>query len=194
MFLFRTVFWLGLVILLLPTNKSEQQNIVGTAKVAVNDLSNFCTRNPNVCANGKAAFDVFVAKAQFGAKMVMDLVERDGDIQPASFEPNGNSHGQIQKSRSIGFEQPNTERHYRPVPTAKLQRHVKSSQVTAPKTVAQLGKPVARRRAVHKTTEQPRKIIGHKNLWINTVKQPAPTSRNTLTANDLEPAWVGPEA
>jgi hypothetical protein len=41
----------------------------------VNDVASFCDRNPETCARGKDAFAVFVQKAQFGARMLMDLIQ-----------------------------------------------------------------------------------------------------------------------
>ncbi len=40
----------------------------------MNDVATFCDRNPETCARGKDAFSVFVQKAQFGARMLMDLI------------------------------------------------------------------------------------------------------------------------
>lgn len=79
MFLLRTIFWLVVLVLLLPTNEQQQSQVYGTAQAAVKDVSGFCERNPTVCATGKDAFDVFVHKAQFGAEMLMSFVkERTG--------------------------------------------------------------------------------------------------------------------
>jgi len=75
MFLIRTAFWLVVLILLLPTDKDQQNQIYGTAQTAVNDVASFCDRNPQTCATSQEAFGVLVQKAQYGAQMVMDLVE-----------------------------------------------------------------------------------------------------------------------
>jgi hypothetical protein len=75
MFLLRTVFWLVVLVLLLPTNERQQSQVYGTAQAAVKDVSGFCERNPNVCATGKDAFDVFVHKARFGAEMLMSFIK-----------------------------------------------------------------------------------------------------------------------
>jgi hypothetical protein len=75
MFLIRTVFWLIILVLLLPTNEQQQSQVYGTAQAAVKDVSGFCERNPGVCATGKEAFDVFVHKARFGAEMLMGFVK-----------------------------------------------------------------------------------------------------------------------
>ncbi len=82
MFLIRTAFWLGLLILLLPTDKQQQQEIYGNAHATVKDLGSFCERNPGVCEASKKAAHTFSEKAQFGARMVMDFIqEKAGDGQ-----------------------------------------------------------------------------------------------------------------
>ena len=75
MFLLRTIFWLVVLVLLLPTNEQQQSQVYGTAQAAVKDVSGFCERNPTVCVTGKDAFDVFVHKARFGAEMLMSFVK-----------------------------------------------------------------------------------------------------------------------
>ncbi len=82
MFLIRTAFWLVIIILILPTNMQDQQNIFGVAKAAIQDVTTFCSRNPQACEKGKLAFDRFAQKAEFGAKMLMDLFK--GPAQHAS--------------------------------------------------------------------------------------------------------------
>ena len=92
MFLLRTIFWLVVLVLLLPTNEQQQSQVYGTAQAAVKDVSGFCERNPTVCATGKDAFDVFVHKARFGAEMLMSFVKGrtgfgGGDAETAT-DPN----------------------------------------------------------------------------------------------------------
>jgi len=92
MFLLRTIFWLVVLVLLLPTNEQQQSQVYGTAQAAVKDVSGFCERNPTVCATGKDAFDVFVHKARFGAEMLMSFVKGrtgfgGGDAETAA-DPN----------------------------------------------------------------------------------------------------------
>jgi hypothetical protein len=74
MFLIRTAFWLMILVLLLPTDKQQQSDVFGTAEAAVKDVSGFCGRNPGVCEKGKDAFDVFMHKAEFGARMLMGFI------------------------------------------------------------------------------------------------------------------------
>jgi Family of unknown function (DUF5330) len=77
MFLVRIVFWLVIVIMLLPTNRQEQTQVLGTAEATVKDVGGFCDRNPDVCAKGQDAFHVFLQKARFGADMVAGFVKQE---------------------------------------------------------------------------------------------------------------------
>ena len=79
MFLFRSAFWLLILVLLVPTGEDQQNKIYGTAQAAMNDVMTFCDRNPQTCATGQDAFTVLVQKAQYGAQMVMTLVEGQSD-------------------------------------------------------------------------------------------------------------------
>jgi hypothetical protein len=74
LFLLRTAFWLMIIVLLLPTDERQRSEVYGTAQAAVNDIATFCDRNPETCAKGKDAFGVLVQKAQFGARMLIDLI------------------------------------------------------------------------------------------------------------------------
>ena len=94
-FLIRTAFWLTIIVLLLPTDETQRSEVYGTAEAAVKDVASFCDRNPETCAWGKNAFALFVQKAQFGVRMLMDLVsngtgasdspQQSSEISP--FEP-----------------------------------------------------------------------------------------------------------
>jgi hypothetical protein len=99
-FLIKAAFWLMIIVLLLPTDEGQRSEVYGTAQAAVKDVATFCDRNPETCARGADAFGVFVQKAQFGARMLMDLIngrsEDGGDgtqgsetealFEPASFD------------------------------------------------------------------------------------------------------------
>ena len=75
MFLIRSAFWLLILVLLVPTDKDQQDKIYGSAEAAVNDVAGFCDRNPQTCATGEDAFEVLVQKAQYGAQMIMGFVD-----------------------------------------------------------------------------------------------------------------------
>ncbi len=87
MFLIRSAFWLSVVILLLPAEIDKTDTKLGdtpasitagqalvAAKSTVNDLSGFCLRNQIACSTGKAAVDMFIRKAQYGANLLNEWV------------------------------------------------------------------------------------------------------------------------
>jgi len=82
-FLLRMVFWLGLVLVLLPREKTpEAENLpqvgaseaVSAATAAVSDLSQFCKRQPAACEIGEHAATVIGHRAQEGARKVYKLI------------------------------------------------------------------------------------------------------------------------
>jgi hypothetical protein len=50
MFLIRLAFWLGLVVLLLPTDERQQARFYTTAIATVERATTFCERNTQACA------------------------------------------------------------------------------------------------------------------------------------------------
>ncbi|MEG6510116.1 DUF5330 domain-containing protein [Methyloligella sp. 2.7D] len=78
MFLIRFAFWIVIIILLLPTDRQQQTDVLGTAQTAIQDVSGFCQRNPDACIKSKDAFNIFMAKAEFGANMVMSFFNEHG--------------------------------------------------------------------------------------------------------------------
>jgi Family of unknown function (DUF5330) len=95
LFLVRAAFWFMIIVLLLPTDDKQRSEVYGTAQAAVNDVTGFCDRNPETCARAKDAFAIFVQKAEFGARMVMDLIQNKasgGAEQPPAQEmPNSDA-------------------------------------------------------------------------------------------------------
>ncbi len=100
MFLVRSAFWLSVVILLLPaenekTNTKVSNVTAGQAFVAaqstVDDLSGFCLRNQTACETGKAAIDVFIRKAQYGAGILNEWVSGISSAHAAPVKPLGHS-------------------------------------------------------------------------------------------------------
>jgi hypothetical protein len=85
-FLLRMAFWLGLVLILLPSGSSERaapateinaSQAISAASATVGDLRQFCTRQPDACTVGSHVATELGYKAQAGAKMLYDfLTER----------------------------------------------------------------------------------------------------------------------
>jgi hypothetical protein len=78
MFLIRLGFWLGLAVLLLPTDERQQARLYGSVVAAMDRVTTFCDRNAQVCTGGAEVWSTFVRKAEFGARMVVDLASSGG--------------------------------------------------------------------------------------------------------------------
>ena len=96
-FLLRMAFWLGLVLVLLPTDKAPDANqqpevaasdAISAASAAVSDMAQFCDRQPTACVVGGQAASVIGARAQAGAKKVYQFIteknEKADDAQAES--------------------------------------------------------------------------------------------------------------
>jgi hypothetical protein len=82
-FLVRMAFWLGLVLVLLPTEKTPESEklpqigateAVTAAGAAMSDMGNFCTRQPAACEIGSQAASVIGHRAQAGARKVYQMI------------------------------------------------------------------------------------------------------------------------
>src|SRR6476619_4978276 len=78
MFLIRVGFWVGLAVLLLPTDERQQARLYSTAVTTVERVTTFCDRNAQACAAGAELWAIFVKKAEFGARMAIDLASSSG--------------------------------------------------------------------------------------------------------------------
>jgi hypothetical protein len=114
-FLLRMAFWLGLVLVLLPREKSpdaeklpqiKAQEAVQAATAAVSDMSQFCKRQPQACEVGGQAATVIGHRAQEGARKIYQIItdkpepaERPagadkliGPVKPAGLDKRSNDH------------------------------------------------------------------------------------------------------
>lgn len=82
-FLLRLVFWLGLVLVLLPRDKTPESGktpqlsaseAVSAASAAVSDMSQFCKRQPAACDVGGQAATVIGQRAQGGARKLYQII------------------------------------------------------------------------------------------------------------------------
>ena len=82
-FLLRMVFWVGLVLVLLPRDKTPESDklpqvgaseAVSAATAAVSDMSQFCKRQPAACEVGGQAATVIGQRAQGGAKKLYQII------------------------------------------------------------------------------------------------------------------------
>ncbi|MGJ5177294.1 DUF5330 domain-containing protein [Bradyrhizobium oligotrophicum] len=113
-FLLRMAFWLGLVLVLLPREKSHDADklpqinaheAVQAATAAVSDMSQFCKRQPQACEVGGQAATVIGHRAQEGARKIYQIItdkpevpEKSaadkfiGPVKPASLDKRGSDH------------------------------------------------------------------------------------------------------
>ncbi len=82
-FLLRLAFWLGVVLLLLPTGGTQQNaaannvsasQAISAASATVGDLRGFCARQPDACSVGSQVATTLGYRAQAGAKMLYDVL------------------------------------------------------------------------------------------------------------------------
>ena len=76
-------FWLGLVLVLLPRDKTPESDklpqlgtseAMSAAGAAVSDMSQFCTRQPAACEVGGHAASVIGERAKEGAKKIYQII------------------------------------------------------------------------------------------------------------------------
>jgi hypothetical protein len=87
MFLIRLIFWLTLVVLLLPADEHQQARLYASAAATVERATTFCDRNAHTCAWGAQLWAAFLKKAEFGLRMAFDLASSsargNGEASPA---------------------------------------------------------------------------------------------------------------
>ncbi len=85
-FLLRLAFWLGLVLVLLPREKTPESeklpqvtvsDAVQAATAAVSDMSQFCKRQPQACHVGGEAATVIGERASEGARQIYQSITAD---------------------------------------------------------------------------------------------------------------------
>src|SRR3982751_2862176 len=82
-FLLRLTFWLGLVLVLLPRDKTPESEklpqigaseAVSAATAAVSDMSQFCKRQPTACEVGGQAATAIGQRATEGARKLYQII------------------------------------------------------------------------------------------------------------------------
>src|SRR5712691_13143597 len=101
-FLLKLAFWLTIVVLLLPSDRSQQgaaspqlgtSEAVSAASAAVSDMRQFCARQPDACVVGSQALTGFGQKARAGAKMLYDFLTAHFAGQPGTADTAGRTVG-----------------------------------------------------------------------------------------------------
>jgi hypothetical protein len=103
MFFIRVAFWLGVVVLLLPTDEQQQGRLYRTATTAVERATTFCDRNAKTCATAADAWSTFLKKAEFGARLAGDLLgagkRQDADgPHPVSADGKADQRGTLSRT------------------------------------------------------------------------------------------------
>ena len=85
MFFVRTVFWVSLIVLILPIDKSKTDAAVAQtvstagaieiASGAIADLASFCGRNPEVCEKGRDFANAFGVKAVHASGLLYKFLD-----------------------------------------------------------------------------------------------------------------------
>ena len=97
-FLLRIMFWLGVVLVLLPSGGSQPVpksqvsagEVLWAGKVLLADIQHFCERQPEACVAGSQATVTLGQRAQVGAKMLYEfLSEQFGDDESGSVRTTG---------------------------------------------------------------------------------------------------------
>lgn len=113
-FLLRMAFWLGVVLILLPTgggtqrgpagNEVHASDAISAASATVHDLKGFCGREPNACAVGSQLVTTIGYRAQAGAKMLYELLTEalasHDDASPAAPETKPSAAPSLQRASS----------------------------------------------------------------------------------------------
>jgi hypothetical protein len=90
-FLLRMAFWLGLVLVLLPREKTPESDkapqigaseAVSAAGAAISDMSQFCKRQPAACEVGGQAATAIGQRAQDGARQLYKIITDEKPKQP----------------------------------------------------------------------------------------------------------------
>jgi hypothetical protein len=109
-FLLRMAFWLGLVLILLPSGSSQPvpasdvgaTDAISAASATVGDLRQFCTRQPDACTVGSHVATALGYKAQAGAKMLYDfLTEQMAPKETGSVASSGSRYGKSPLAKSV---------------------------------------------------------------------------------------------
>ena len=85
-FIFRTVFWLTLIFLLLPSDpdagpdapRVTLMEALDAVRGTVADLSQFCVRNPDLCETGGEIVQVVADKARYGLDQIQTMLDDNG--------------------------------------------------------------------------------------------------------------------
>jgi hypothetical protein len=112
-FLLRMAFWLGLVLVLLPRDRTPESDklpqvsvsdAVQAATAAVSDMSQFCKRQPQACEVGGQAATVIGVRAEDGARKIYRSItdKKADDNKKQDADKKANDKKSPDRTGSIG--------------------------------------------------------------------------------------------
>ena len=119
-FLLRLTFWLGLVLVLLPRDKTPESGklpqigaseAVQAATAAVSDVSQFCKRQPTACEVGGQAASVIGQRAADGARKVYGIITDKPEKADKTDKPE-----QVDKPHKIDKKAPGADKSEKKAP------------------------------------------------------------------------------
>lgn len=89
-FLLRATFWIGLVLVLIPSDGSQSSapklaggDAVTAAAATLADATSFCDRQPEACAVGSQTAAYLGQRAQAGARRLLGMMSDKSEAAPA---------------------------------------------------------------------------------------------------------------
>ena len=73
MFIIRTAFWLGIVVLVMPSDPAQQKQLTEAARNGIAQASTLCDRHETACRHASVAWTAFKAKAETAGRMAFNL-------------------------------------------------------------------------------------------------------------------------
>jgi Family of unknown function (DUF5330) len=124
-FLLRMAFWLGLVLVLLPRDKTPEADkgpqigaseAVSAATAAMSDMSQFCKRQPAACEVGGQAAAVLGERAKDGARKLYQIITDKKSDHTSSIGGEGSEQDPTQ-ARADTLTPEDLQAEWRPLPS-----------------------------------------------------------------------------
>jgi hypothetical protein len=80
LFLLRLVFWIMLILLLLPGSREDNRRLISSAERTVSDVQGFCQRNPGVCEDARITLASMLSRLRSGAEFVQAWLSQGGKL------------------------------------------------------------------------------------------------------------------
>jgi hypothetical protein len=84
MSLLRLAFWLAVLVFLLPSDPQQQARLHAIVMSALGRVNTYCDPSDRTCGAGGEIWATFVRKAEFGLRLIGDIV---GGARPPSHGP-----------------------------------------------------------------------------------------------------------